>query len=447
MQRIISPLSAMTALQLALALPLAAQMTNEPPVVSGVTIEWPSAREARINYVVRDKDDKKVAVTFLLSRDNGKTWTSPGELSGDIGPSISTGKRQLIWKTPEPANSYVNTRFRVVADDGHVPSVQELIAQVDTARMRERLTHIAVVRDPVSAEGRANLKKVKDLVDGDLTADQFQVRRQPFTFGGFSGENIIARKTGTRFPDSLYVLCAAFDGAENTPAANNNGSGLAGLLEIADILRPYQFRNSVIALSTDYTGEEMIGSNNFVFKGGVAHYERVRAALDLDRVGTYSDLPNTHPVEESLEDLFPDMYKKIRADSCRANFIRLISNPLSRPLADAFKASAAAYVPQLRIYTEEFPGYGEFVKGPYSYVQFSDHICFWYRKYPAIWLTDAREGRRRDNTAEDKVNYINFNFLANVVKASLATFVSMAGIEHSGFFEGDLLPGKIAAVR
>ncbi|MGB8193183.1 MAG: M28 family peptidase [Chitinophagaceae bacterium] len=418
---------------------------NQPPSITDVKVQLTEDNQVKIRYVVKDKEEKNISVDFYVSTDDGKTFTKQtAGVQGDVGASVATGKKSMSWNYSDFKSDIKNAKFRLVADDGFKLNVADLVAQVDTNRLRARLTAITGIRDNFSELGKAQLGKVKNIIQTNFTGNNFSFRRQPFVFGGYSGENFIAKKIGTRKQDSIYVVVAAFDGAENSPAANNNGSGLAGLLEISDIISKYNFKNTVVVLSTDYTAEEFVGSKYFVFRGGIEKHERVDAALDLDRIGTFSNAPNTHPLEANDADLFPKMYEQIKADSARANFLRIISNPLSRPLADKFKDAAARYVPDLKIHTQEYPGYGEFVRGTFSYVQFSDHICFWYRKYKALWLSDAREGSRRDNTSEDDVNMINFKFLSDVVKISLATLVEMAGLEHSGVYEGSFVQTAMA---
>lgn len=434
------------AIVLAFAWSTAAHAQNQPPTISDVKVQLTeSSNQVNIRYVVKDKEEKSVSVDLYVSTDDGRTYSKQtAGVQGDIGASIATGKKALNWNYSDFKADIKTTKFRLVADDGFKINVADLLAQVDTNRLRSRVSSIAGVRDNASEQGKLHLDKVKNIIQTNFTGNNFSLRRQPFVFGSYNGENFIAKKKGTRKQDSIYVVCAAFDGAENSPAANNNGSGLAGLLEISDIISKYNFKNTIVVLSTDYTAEEFIGSKNYVFRGGIEKHERVDAALDLDRIGTFSNAPNTHPMEADIADLFPNMYETIKADSARANFLRIISNPLSKPLADKFKSAAARYVPDLKIYTQEFPGYGEFVRGTFSYVQFSDHICFWYRKYKALWISDAREGSRRDNTPDDTVDKLNFKFLSDVVKISLATLVEMAGLEHTGVYEGSFVPTAMA---
>lgn len=424
---------------------VAVQAQNQPPSISDVKVQLADNNQVSVRYVVKDKEEKSVSVDFYVSTNEGKTFTKQtAGVQGDIGNAVSTGKKSFTWNYSNFNGDVRTATFKLVADDGFKINIADLVAQVDSNRIRNRVTGITGIRDNFSDQGKVQLDKVKNIIQTNFTGNNFNLRRQPFVFGGYSGENFIAKKKGTRRQDSIYVVCAAFDGAENSPAANNNGSGLAGLLEIADIISQYNFKNTIVVLSTDYTAEEFIGSKNYVFRGGIEKYERVDAALDLDRIGTFSNKPNTHPMEADVVDLFPKMYDQIKADSAKANFLRIISNPLSRPLADKFKDVASRYVPDLKIYTQEFPGYGEFVRGTFSYVQFSDHICFWYRKYKALWISDAREGSRRDNTPDDTVDKLNFKFLTDVVKISLATLVEMAGLEHTGVYEGSFVTPSMA---
>jgi Peptidase family M28 len=411
---------------------------NQLPQIKNVSVKVnPATEEVRISYRLSDKEESRLSVAFQVSDNRGATYAvNTGNATGDIGTNVKTGNRTITWKYAGTGIDISKAAFKIIADDGYKIGLNELLGQVDTNRIKSRLTAIAKERTTQTATGKKQLSELKNMLHQTWEQQNYRVERQPFNFGEYDGENIIARKTGTVNKDSLYVLCASFDCEEESPGANANGSGLAGIMEIADILSKYNCRNTLVVLGTDYAGEEYIGSNNFVFKGGVKPDERVQAAIDLSRIGVYNNAPNSHPVNMSNAELFPDNYQAIIADSTRANFLQIASNTESAPLEQAFRNKAAELEPGVKVLTEEYPGYGEFIHGTTDFIQFGNHVAFWYRKYKAIWVTDARGGSRTDGTKDDTVDRLDFSFMQKVIKISLATLADMAVIEHTSAYEG-----------
>jgi|GEM_PF-4875515 len=417
---------------------LNARAANSPALITDVRVTVDkTAQTLRVSYVLADKDNASATVQFLVSGDGGTTYAvATGNATGDVGKSVRTGRHSFTWSFAASGLRPGAIRFQLVADDGEAADPAELIRQVDTARLRKRLSSIAIPRDSETDTGRANLEQVRKTIAGTFEKGQYALETQNFVFGDIHGRNIIGRKKGTQQDNLIYVLCASYDGMPNCPAANNNGSGVAGMMEIADILSRYSFRHTIVVLATDYTGEEFIGSNWFVFHGGIRDSDVMDGAIDLDRIGTSSDAPNTHIIGESKPVLFPENCKAIEADSLRANFLKVISNNRSMPLVDVMQRVARKYEPRLTNYVEEFPGYGEFSIGTEDYLQFSDHIAFWYNRYKAIWITDAREGIRRDNTPDDTIDKLNFRFMGQAVRIALGTLIDLAGLQHSTTYRG-----------
>jgi hypothetical protein len=247
---------------------------------------------------------------------------------------------------------------------------------------------------------------------------------------------VIARKRGTTHPDELLVLCASYDFNDGSPGANSNGTGVAGMMEISRLLSSYSFERTIVIVGFDYSGEEFIGSNQFVFHNGFSPHEQLKGVINLDRLGGFSVQPNSHIIQESAVMLFPDVYKKIIADSSRSDFLTIISNPGSHELGEIFKKNADKYVPGLTIYEKQYPGYGELTVNGTEFVQFSDHIPFWYRKLPAVWITDGGAGKRTNGTPDDVPEKVNAAFWQNAVKASVATIFALGGPQHCTIYEG-----------
>ena len=64
---------------------------------------------------------------------------------------------------------------------------------------------------------------------------------QNFSFGAYTGQNIIGHLPGMESADTVYIIDAHYDGVSVGPAADDNASGTAGVLEAARIFVAIQF--------------------------------------------------------------------------------------------------------------------------------------------------------------------------------------------------------------
>jgi hypothetical protein len=84
------------------------------------------------------------------------------------------------------------------------------------------------------------------------------------TFSGYySGENVVAEKLGTLYPDQIFVFGAHYDSV-NCPGANDNASGVAGVLEAARVLSQYPSDYTIRFIAFDQEEQGLIGSEEYV---------------------------------------------------------------------------------------------------------------------------------------------------------------------------------------
>ncbi len=379
-------------------------------------------------------DNPEVDVRFLIVNSDGvSVEPGSGSATGDLGVSVQPGKgKKISWHYQDVKPSLDQFTLKLIADDHHPVDVQQLINQVDEKRLQQRLKRIIGLRNPVSEAGKQQLNQTRKLINNVFNKAGFQTQLQSFIFGDYQGQNVIGRKSGTLPNPFTYVVAACFDTYDSSPGANSNGSGLVGMLEIADILSNYQLKNNVIAAGFDYSIEEYVGCNNFLFHGGLRPHERLDGAFDLDKIGRYDDKPNSYPKDFPISETNRAYMEK---NEYRGNFVRVVTDKRSRVLADRFKTCASNYVPGLTVLVEAFDGYGEFADGQNFFFQQSDHIPFWYRKQKAIWINDGKSGDRDDDTSGDVESKINYKYLKKIVQTTLATVAEMAGIEQVGVYE------------
>jgi len=166
-----------------------------------------------------------------------------------------------------------------------------------------------------------------------------------FQYFGSHGENVIATKTGTKYPDKEYIICAHYDDMPYgpvAPGADDNASGTVGVLEAARLLADIDLDYTLKFIAFDEEEQGLIGSY---------HYADLAASNGDDILGV----------------LNLDM---IAWDSNDDYHMSISVNDNSMPFANMFISGMEIYSPILS----------------YDFISTtsSDHTPFWYNGYQAI---------------------------------------------------------------
>lgn len=423
-----------------------ARCQNQEPVIANVKAEHdPAKGKLTISYDLTDMEESKLEVSLLLFAKGADHYrVIPDSVEGDVGFPVSAGKKRTIScyfsKKALPAGGL---DLRLVADDHYRIGIQHLVNQVDSIKLRNALKTVYGPREQSTAEGKAHLEKVRDFIENswkeyrlstyrqDTTLDTFRLGKV-YEFHNLKVENVIAHLPGLQNDSITYILCGHFDTSKDSPGADDNGSGIAGMLEAARILSKYHFERSIKFVALDLEEIGFLGSRFYVFGGGIKKNEIVRGVLNFDMIGYYSDQPNTQIVPEDFDLLFPEVVKTVAADQYRGNFIINTANDESKELGKKFAISSATYVPDLKVVSLVAYKTGSFT----PQLAASDHSIFWGKGYEALHIGDGGDTRNRlKDTFEDTEDIVNYTFMSKVVKAAVATLADMAGILHCTVYE------------
>lgn len=238
------------------------------------------------------------------------------------------------------------------------------------------------------------------------------------------GVNIVATLPG-RVTDALVVIGAHHDTVRQTPGADDNGSGLAGLLELARLLPRVSWEATIQLVAFDFEETEpdvteapFAGSRAYV--ASLEPAVSVRGAFIFEMIGYASNQPESQRLPDGFERIFPDRVQRLAANGWRGDFITALGN--RRDLIDLFVRSAGSTVPALNIAAFEVPntvGFRQLFR--------SDHVAFWEAGHPALMLTDTAEFRnphyhQPSDTAETLVP----EFWGSVIAATLAAAGTLA---------------------
>jgi len=406
---------------------------NQPPQISNLSVVSDTVnKKIYITFDLSDTENDNVEISVGLSDDGGETflaaYTNP---TGDIGFPLTPGIGKQIEFSYDSEITFIgNYHVRLVADDRIVPDIANIVSQVDSVRLFNDLSFIASdIRHYQT--NPTHLEAVKDFIENRFVTNGLQTYRQPFTLENYSAHNIIGRLPGMKDESITYIVDAHFDSVDDTPGADDNGSGVAGVLEAMQVLSQYQFEHSIKFIGFDFEESTPVfglhGSTEYV-TNGVKSYEQLEGAFNYEMIGYYTDVPNTQQIPAGFNIAFPAQYNAVVADSFRGNFVVNTSNEQTSAIMSVYDSLAAVYVADLKVVSVELPLNGIFTP---DFLR-SDHASFWTAGQKALMLTDGANFRNHNyHTPADTIGILNFTFMSNIVKATVASICHLAKIQHS----------------
>ncbi|SDT06659.1 M28 family peptidase [Actinoplanes derwentensis] len=211
------------------------------------------------------------------------------------------------------------------------------------------------------------------------------------------GVNVVAVKEGESA--EMVLVLAHHDTVPGTGGADDNGTGLIGLLELARLLGAAEFRRTVLLVAVDHEELGFHGARHLVRQlqaGG----RTVVGAYVFEMLGFASTLPGSQHLPSGLNLLYPGQVRRIRRNMQRADFSAVLYRQSGRTMAALFAAALTtltgpAGVVLLRAPTD-LPVLGPVLGRLVPFTQHfarSDHLPFWDAGLPAVQITDTANFR------------------------------------------------------
>ena len=333
---------------------------NATPVVSELSASInEKTRTIRVMYALKDTENDPITISLKVSNDGGETYlVNTSGARGNIGKGQTSGKgKEIVWIYPDSLNYVAKYKIKVIADDGQPISIRQLVDAVDSVRMKADMQKVYGIRSHENTSSIKHLESVRVLIESRMKGAGLTTKRQQATIKQSTFQNVITRKGGHGDESITYVLSAHMDTEKRSPGADDNASGIIGMLEAARILSAYQFKHSLRFVGFD--GEEIgnIGSKMYAYSG-IEKYEVIDAVINFDMIGFYSKKPKSQFIPDGFDFIFPEAVKGIQANGFRGDFILSTSNAQSREVASTFVSSATKFVPALRVVSLEAPDNG-----------------------------------------------------------------------------------------
>jgi Zn-dependent M28 family amino/carboxypeptidase len=280
------------------------------------------------------------------------------------------------------------------------------------ARLRSHVEMLANTFRPRDYRHLDNLEKSATYIRNVFTATGARVEDQVYSATGSTYRNVVA-SFGPE-SDERIIVGAHYDAVSDTLGADDNASGVAGLLELAGLLKDAKLNTRVdlVAYSTEeppFFGSDQMGSMVHA-RSLRSTGAKVRAMLALEMIGYYSDEPGSQSFP------FPAM-KKLYPD--RGNFI-VVAGRISDELLTRRIKRAMTSENGVDVYSVNAPAG---VAG----VSLSDNSSYWNQGYPAVMITDSAFFRNHHyHQASDTPDTLDYERMAKVVAQVAAAVVELS---------------------
>jgi len=297
--------------------------------------------------------------------------------------------------------------------EGPLPPLSDAQASL-AEELRADVVHLAETIGPRHVGRPANLKRASHWIAAQFENARHDVERDVFHVQGVECANIIAELPGRDRADEIIVVGAHYDSADDTPAANDNATGVAATLALARRFAdaaPARTIRFVAFVNEEppYFQTERMGSLVYA-RDCKERGENIVAMISLETIGYYSTDEGSQIYPAPLLDRFYPT---------TGDFIAFVGDFGSRRLVKDAIASFRKHA--------SFPSQGAALPGSIPGVGWSDHWAFRQVGYPAIMITDTAPFRYPHyHTAEDTPDKLDYESLARVTDGMRAVVEDLA---------------------
>jgi len=241
----------------------------------------------------------------------------------------------------------------------------------------------------------------------------YAVERYAYEVHGIECANLEITCTGNPASNEIILIGAHYDSVIGSPGANDNGSGVAALLELSRLFT--NITPTITLRFVAFVNEEPpffmwgnMGSHVYA-KTARQRGDKIRFMISLETIGYYSDTPGSQRYPPLFKFFYPN----------RGNFISFVSNLRSRTVMrkamHAFRANSTFPVQHVATFSW-IPG-----------IAWSDHLSFWRQGYRAFMVTDTAFYRYPFyHSAEDTAEKLCYESFADCCNGLYWCFVELS---------------------
>lgn len=294
--------------------------------------------------------------------------------------------------------SFLLTLFTILALTGFT---QICAPKSDTIRIKELLTELTKTSKPRNYQNVDQLNETASFIFDQFKQSADTVFYQAYLVRGITYKNVIAR-FGDPQAERL-IIGAHYDVCGNQEGADDNASGIVGLLELARMLKEQKNQKSIelVAYTLEeppYFRTEYMGS--FIHAKSLKDSNtKVSGMICLEMIGYFKE-------EKHTQD-YPLAFLKLFFGS-RGNYITVVNKFSKGKTARKFTKKMDRFT---TLPVKKF-------NGPKSLtgIDFSDHLNYWKMGYSACMVTDTAFYRNKNyHQKTDEMGTLNISKMARVI--------------------------------
>lgn len=273
--------------------------------------------------------------------------------------------------------------------------------KADPKRLKKHVVTLAEDLGPRDAGHPANMERVATYIADQFRPFAHRVEEQPYAVDGMTVRNV--RAFFDADSNERIIVGAHYDVAGPYPGADDNASGVAGLLELARLLSTDKLPMTVELVSYPLEEPPYFYTRNM---GSFVHAKslkdqgkNVRAMLALEMIGYFRDEEGSQSYPLFLlRPFYPS----------KGNYIAVVGKLFQRKLVRTVRESMR----------EGSPLPVESINAPRMLpgISLSDHLNYWWAGYPAVMITDTAFYRNPNyHTASDTPDTLDYKRMAQVV--------------------------------
>ncbi len=291
-----------------------------------------------------------------------------------------------------------------------------LRAPVSEGALRRWIKRLSV---DIGARPGGDVKKSRitaKWIESELSEENMGYRPavRVFEVGEVAYRNVEAELSGTSRAGEIVVVGAHYDSVADCPGANDNGSGVAAMLAIAQAFTGTENMRTLrfVAFANEeppYFRTDAMGSLVYA-RDCRRRGEDIVGMISLESLGCYSDEENSQRFPPGLRKFYPDT----------GNFVGIIGDQNSKELVEMFYRSfrrVSDFPAQKAALPPEIPGIG-----------WSDHWSFWQCGYPALMVTDTATYRyahyHKPSDTPDKIDFTRYTLVVQALVGAVKHLVN-----------------------
>jgi aminopeptidase YwaD len=301
--------------------------------------------------------------------------------------------------------TYADEEIQTPSTADGSPDILQMIQAVNTSHLQGYLEKIQAFGPHPT--GSAPCDALATYLYRTLSSFHLTVQYDLWRYKLRSGKNIEATLPGKNH-NGIVLVTAHYDSVTVSPGANDDGSGVAVVLAVADIMSHYQFNSTVKFVL--FSGEEqgLLGSHEYVQQAS-RQGEHIIGDLNLDGVG-------------------------YAATTDDGSTIKHHSNNQSAWMVDMSTRIATTYADEIGLTVVRLP-----------HVTFSDQDSFVKNGYDASYFYEYVLSPYY-HTNEDTVEHMNMTYLTKICRLTVGTLALMAEV-HPRLSNTDLKISITGSIR